>query len=107
MPFWIAAGAWFLLKYLSIKDGLKLRWVCNYKVYRFTSKVPVHKRWIETSVGRATKPDRKNLLKYLSIKDGLKHELQKEMEASYAPSKVPVHKRWIETRRIEQRGRVL
>ena len=61
-----------LLKYLSIKDGLKqLR--SGYMIGTSApSKVPVHKRWIETFYFKNVNTLPKHLLKYLSIKDGLK-----------------------------------
>ena len=38
----------WLLKYLSIKDGLKLAYNNECAKRSPASKVPVHKRWIET-----------------------------------------------------------
>ena len=61
-----------LLKYLSIKDGLKLSRSHYCLSVILASKVPVHKRWIETETKNAAAIDAIKLLKYLSIKDGLK-----------------------------------
>ena len=61
-----------LLKYLSIKDGLKPNLTHFGFVLIQSSKVPVHKRWIETSTRFSGINSIKKLLKYLSIKDGLK-----------------------------------
>ena len=61
-----------LLKYLSIKDGLKLYTAMYIESLVNASKVPVHKRWIETV-------------------------LRVGSRWQFRASKVPVHKRWIET----------
>ena len=87
----------FLLKYLSIKDGLKQVYLRDGIQIQKASKVPVHKRWIETSADYFLRVFCCNLLKYLSIKDGLKQADFPRDTCEIAPSKVPVHKRWIET----------
>ena len=61
-----------LLKYLSIKDGLKLLPIPTLQLKNVASKVPVHKRWIETQCLSIWLWGSICLLKYLSIKDGLK-----------------------------------
>ena len=86
-----------LLKYLSIKDGLKRRSDDQRTGQGCASKVPVHKRWIETNQPATTLNYDSELLKYLSIKDGLKLIVQITQQVIEGTSKVPVHKRWIET----------
>jgi|GEM_PF-2757070 len=72
------------------------------------SKVPVHKRWIETFVEGILVSLHPDLLKYLSIKDGLKRRVGRCLSVLVCSSKVPVHKRWIETNdSIKRTGRII